>query len=210
MASGTSNYFEPTTDQPPAGLNVRRVQVGDKFSKTVELRTAVERCFRADGRGCRADVRVTGSRTKLYRCDGAVYDLKNTDKEERRKTTGCQALVRACMQMKTLEWKVTAAHLSHVNCSGGERKAGIRVLLPEAEAIVNSNTSISADALTKTLKGQTNFGNMSARTANRLRSLIRTGGRQEADETYMRVADYLRQLKALSGGSVTDCQVCAS
>ena len=144
MASGTANYFEPTTDQPPVGLNVCRVQVGDKFSKTIELRTAVERCFRADGRGCRADLRVTGSRTKLYRCDGAVYDLKATDKEERRQTTGCQALVRAYMQTKTQEWKVTAAHLSHANCSCGERKAGIRVFLPEAEAIVNGNTSITS------------------------------------------------------------------
>jgi len=51
---------------------------------------------------------------------------------------------------------------------------------------------------------------MFARTTNRLRSFIRTGSSQEADETYMRLADYLRQLKALSGGSVTDCQVCAS
>ena len=83
MASGTAHYFEPTTDQPPTGLNVRRVQVGDRFSKTVELRTAVERCFRADRRGCRADLRVTGSRSKLYRYDAAVYDLKATDKEER-------------------------------------------------------------------------------------------------------------------------------
>ena len=77
------NYFEPTTDQPPAGINVRRVQEGHIFSKIIELRTAVERCFRADRRGCRADLRVTGSRSKLYRYDAAVYDIKATDKEER-------------------------------------------------------------------------------------------------------------------------------
>lgn len=35
---------------PPAGLNVRHVQVGDRLSKTIELHAAVERCFRADGR----------------------------------------------------------------------------------------------------------------------------------------------------------------
>ena len=101
------------------------------------------------------------------------------------------------MQTKTGEWNITAVHLSPTNCSGGERKAGIRVLLPEAAAIVNVNASISADAFTKTLKGQP----ITSETCQLVQKisrekLIRTGGRQEADETYMRVADYLRQLKA--------------
>ena len=106
---------------------------------------------------------------------------------------GCRALVWAYMKTKTGEWKITPAHLSHTNCSDGERNPGVRVLLPEATTIVNGNASTSADSLTKTFNDQTNFGNMSARTANRLRSLIRTGGRQEADETYMRMTDYLRR-----------------
>lgn len=107
-----------------------------------------------------SDLRVIGSRSKLYRCDGAVYGGKTTSKEDRGKTTGYQALVRACKQTKTGEWKITAANLSHTNCSGSERKAGIRVLLPEAADIANGNASNSADELTKTLIGQTNFGNM--------------------------------------------------
>ena len=86
----------------------------------------------------------------------------------------------------------TAANLSHTNCSGSERKAGIIRVLPEAAAIVNGNASISVDSHKKTLKDQTNFGNMSARTTNRVRSLSRTGGRQKIDETSMPVAYYLR------------------
>ena len=42
---------------------------------------ATERGYLADDRGMRADERVGGSRGKLYRCDGAVFDVKCKAKE---------------------------------------------------------------------------------------------------------------------------------
>ena len=49
IVSGIANYVKPTTvEQTSAEMNVRRVQVGDRFTKPVELCKAVERCFRAD------------------------------------------------------------------------------------------------------------------------------------------------------------------
>ena len=65
----------------PPELNVRRLQIGDRFVRTADLRVATERCFLADGRGMCADERVGGSRGKLYRCDGAVLDVISKAKE---------------------------------------------------------------------------------------------------------------------------------
>ena len=65
----------------PPELNVRRLQIGDRFVQTADLRVATERCFLADDRGMCADKRVGGSRGKLYRCDGAVFDIKSKAKE---------------------------------------------------------------------------------------------------------------------------------
>lgn len=62
MTSRTINHFELTTDQSPAEVNVPRVQVGDRFSKTVELRKAVERCFRADEEAAYQTIRLEGNR----------------------------------------------------------------------------------------------------------------------------------------------------
>lgn len=45
MASGTTNYFEPTTDQPPSELNVRRVQMGDRFSKILNCAERLSSAF---------------------------------------------------------------------------------------------------------------------------------------------------------------------
>ena len=80
----------------PPELNVRRLQIGDRFVQTVDLRVATERRFLADDRGMCADKRVGGSRGKLYRCDGAVLDIKSTAKE---------TIVRACWQSSTQEWR---------------------------------------------------------------------------------------------------------
>ena len=77
-------------------LNVRRLQIGDRFVQTADLRVATERCFLADGRGMCADKRVGGSRGKLYRYDGAVLDIKSKAKE---------TIVRACPQSSTQEWR---------------------------------------------------------------------------------------------------------
>ena len=80
----------------PPELNVRRLQIGDRFVQTADLRVATERCFLADDRGMCADKRVGGSRGKLYRCDGAVLDIKSKAKE---------TIVRACWQSSTQEWR---------------------------------------------------------------------------------------------------------
>ena len=80
----------------PPELIVRRLQIGDRFVQTADLRVATERCFLADDRGMCADKRVGGSRGKLYRCDGAVLDIKSKAKE---------TIVRPCWQSSTQEWR---------------------------------------------------------------------------------------------------------
>ena len=80
----------------PPELNVRRLQIGDRFVQTADLRVATERCFLADDRGMCADKRVGGSRGKRYRCDGAVLDIKSKAKE---------TIVRACWQSSMQEWR---------------------------------------------------------------------------------------------------------
>ena len=50
---------------------------------------ATERCFLADGRGVCADKRLGRSRGKLYRCDGAVLDVKSKAKE----TSSCMLAI---------------------------------------------------------------------------------------------------------------------
>ena len=80
----------------PPELNVRRLQIGDRFVQTADLRVATERCFLADDRGMCADKHVGGSCRKLYRCDGAVLDIKSKVKE---------TIVRACWQSSTQEWR---------------------------------------------------------------------------------------------------------
>ena len=42
----------------PPELNVRRLQIGDRFVQTADLRVATERCFLADDREMCADKRV--------------------------------------------------------------------------------------------------------------------------------------------------------
>lgn len=107
--------------------------------------------------------------------------------------------------MKMGKWEITVGYISYTNFSGGERKAGVKVLLPEAVAIADGNASFSADAPTKTLNGLTNTYRNSPE-----KSFLGTTDREEANETYKRVTDYLKEVKVLSSGSVTDCQVCAS
>ena len=104
---------------------------------------ATERCFLADDRGMCADKRVGGSRGKLYRCDGAVFDVKSKAKE----TRGCQALVRACWQSSTQAWKVTVVSYDPTLRSGGAKNASPRALRAEATKLINSNSNMTASSL---------------------------------------------------------------
>ena len=84
-----------------------------------------------------ADKRVGGSRGKLYRCDGAVFDVKSKAKK----------LVRACWQSSTQEWKVTDVCYEHTLCSGGTKNASLRALRAEAAKFINSNTNMTVSSL---------------------------------------------------------------
>ena len=90
-----------------------------------------------------ADKRGGGSRGKLYRCDGTVFDVKNKAKE----TQGCQALVRACWQSSTQEWKVTKVSYEHTLCSGGTKNASPRALRAEAAKFIKPNANMTASSL---------------------------------------------------------------
>ena len=110
-----------------------------------------------------ADKRVRGSRGKLYRCDGAVFDVKSKAKKSR----DCQALVRACWQSSTQEWKVTEVSYEHTLCSGGTKNASPRVLRAEAAKFINANTNMTAPSKKNSLKSQSGCGKLSGRSASR-------------------------------------------
>ena len=98
---------------------------------------ATERCFLADDRGMCADKRVGGSRGKLYRCDGAVLDIKSKAKE---------TIVRAYWQSSTQEWR-SLTNIPGTLCSGGTKNASPRALRAEAAKFIDSNTNMSASSL---------------------------------------------------------------
>ena len=89
---------------PPA-IYDERIQVNDKFTKLADLRIAAERSFMIEGRTVWADERGSGSKSKLYRCSGATFNA-NANGNIRKVTKGCPALIRACKQSATNEWKV--------------------------------------------------------------------------------------------------------
>ena len=78
-----------------------------------------------DGRTVWADERGSGSKSKLYRCSGATFDAK-ANGDIRKVIKGCPALIKACKQSVTNEWKVTKANYDHQNCAGGTKKPSMR------------------------------------------------------------------------------------
>ena len=93
------------TAQAPA-MNAQRIQVNDKFAQTADLRIAAQQSFMVSGRTVWADERGSGSKSKLYRCSGATFNTK-ANGDIRKATKGYPALIRACKQSVTNEWKVT-------------------------------------------------------------------------------------------------------
>ena len=143
------NFVHPAAQAP--AVNAQRIQVNDRFAQTADLRIAAQRSFMIDGRTVWADLRGSGSKSKLYRYSGGIFDAK-ANGGLKKVTKGCPALIRACKQSVTNEWKVTKANCDHQNCAGGTKKPSMRALLPEATAIVESSSAITTPELGKTLK----------------------------------------------------------
>ena len=101
---------------------------------------------------------------------------------------------------------MTKANYDHQICAGGTKKTSLRAQFPEAAVIVKNSSTITALALGSMLKGTMGCG-ISGRTWNRICQVPRNERGEEESETYRRLADYLEQLKATSGGTITDCQV---
>lgn len=192
-----------------SGVDARCLKIGDKFKEILDLREAAGRCFLANGRGFCSDKRSSGSKNKLYRCEGAIYDANLKDKMKRNRTCGCQAFVRACMQRKTGEWKITGINLIHTNCFVPEKPNTRAISVKATTRVIESNIT-SAEAQEKPLQGQSSLGDMCTRNeaTKRLRGCdAGDESLREAEDTYTRLAGYLNRLKVFSGGSVTDCQV---
>ncbi|CAM9900773.1 unnamed protein product, partial [Hapterophycus canaliculatus] len=160
-----------------------------------------ERVLVGHGRQSRLDERVSGGKGKLHRCTGAIYN--GTEKT----TLGCQVRARACKQ-KTKEWKVTEVELNHVNCTGqsSEKKQRIcrRSVQAEAAALINSNGSMTALALARSLKS-TQHVDIKERTANRM--IREERGKEDAviKGQYEVLQSYLSIL-GQDNGNVVDCE----
>lgn len=155
----------------------------------------------SDGRGMRADKIVSGSRTKLYRCDGATWEVGGL----KTPTSGCPSLVRACKSAAG-EWKATQAFFNHTNCKGGSKKPSATSAKAESSIIVNSNSKVSALALVKTMEG-TIGDEMAQHTANRVKNLVLAKTAKSIGDGYARLQDYLDTLAEESGGTVVDVEV---
>lgn len=71
------------------------LQVNDRFGETAELRLVAKRYFVPDGGMVRADGRVSGSKSILYRCSRASFDVK-ANNYLRKVTEGYPALIGTC------------------------------------------------------------------------------------------------------------------
>lgn len=197
-----------SSDSAPAApsIEVKRIMKGDTFATSADFRTAFERNMIMEGRQSRADKRVSGGRTKLYRCTGAVIVAGEKG------TSGCPVLVRGCKHADN-EWHVTEVTLEHCNCAGqGEekrkKKPSRRAMREEAGALIKANLRVTSPSLVKTLKATCGVV-ISERTASRMRSDILEGGSNGdvVKEEFAALDSYLSTLERDSAGTIVDCEV---
>lgn len=74
--SNSGEPVQPRTFHGARADDKRPTYPGDKFSKTADLRVAVQPYFMLDGRTAWAVVSASGAKSKLYRCSGASFDTK--------------------------------------------------------------------------------------------------------------------------------------
>lgn len=165
-----------------------------------DLRLAAERSFMKDGRGMKADKRVGGGKSMLYRCAGVEWDAKRKSKGSAKLTAGCQAFMQA-YQLKGNEWKLIEVCLEHVLCAGGSENAGSRALEEEPIQIVSANRSITISSLQDTLQTHTGSVRMSDRTLYRLRDRILGTDEKKFSETFQMLNNFLRYVRNKSGCS---------
>lgn len=191
------------TPPTPASILVKRIAKGDTFPTSDAFRVAFERNMMVDGRQLKADKRVSGGKSKLYRCTGAVIE------EGVKGASGCPVFVRGCRHADH-EWHVTGVNLDHCNCAGqsGEKKKrpSRKAMREDAEAFVNANHKITSPALVKTMKGACGVDTV-PRTANRMKADILNSGDKTVGKEYMALDDYLTTLQRDSPGTIVDCEV---
>ena len=99
---------------------------------------ATERCFLADSRGMCADKRVGGYRGKLYRCDGAVLDIKS-------KAKGTSSCMLAILASRMEGYRGLLMNIRYA--LGYQKNASPRALRAEAAKFINPNTNTTASSL---------------------------------------------------------------
>ena len=177
------------------------------FAKSNAFRIAFESNIMVDNRQSKADKRVSGGKSKLYRCTGAIIvpGVK--------RASGCPVVSNSsypgCRHADG-ECHVTEVNLDHCNCagqSGGKKKRPIRkAMVEEAEAFVNANHKITSPALVKTTTGSCGVATVQ-RTANRLKADILNSGEKAVEKECMAFDDYLATLQRESPGTIGDCEV---
>lgn len=198
---------ESASSPAAPSIEVKPIVKGDTFASSADFRTAFERNMIVEGRQCRADKRVSGGRTKLYRCTGAVIVAGEKG------ASGCPVLVRGCKHTDN-EWHVTEVTLEHCNCVGQaeekrKKKPSRRAMREEAGALIKANNRVTSPALVKTLKATCGVV-ISERTANRMKSDILEGGGGGGDtvkEEFAMLDSYLVTLERDSAGTIVDCEV---
>ncbi|CAM9640281.1 unnamed protein product [Choristocarpus tenellus] len=183
-------------DAPGSTGRANTIVRGTTFKDTFSMRIAIEREQQAQNRGIRAG-KGGGSRQKVYICSGADIGPDGVNK-------GCGAIWRA-VKTRNGEWRLSSVTNEHSNCNGGEARASLQSIIPEAAAAVSVDPSIKCTTLAATLK-RCHGITVSRRQANRAKAVIINSSIADQVDGYRALPAYLTRLKYGSPETVTDLQ----
>lgn len=170
---------------------------GMRFSRTEDLKVAVEEFYASQGKGVKHG--KGGSRQREFRCSGSMY------KEGTREHVGCLSVVRATKQANR-EWRISSMNTSHKNCTGVKRKVSVITAGRIASEIVATMPNVTGKELKAAIENRTG-GTLSLRSAHRAKCAALAGGRMTLKESFSCLRPFLSKIAVKSPGTITDFEV---
>lgn len=190
-----------TTPTPvPNTLNVEPIVTGMLFPTAEYNKLAIEAYLLSDGHGMVAN-KNNSSKSKTFFCSGRKI-VKEGGGE---KNLGCGVFFRSCRQ-KDGDYKVTAMHNEHVDCSAGQARPSAKVLKRFAAAPAWADPSMKSTKLKSAMQALTG-AEVSRRQANRVKSSIEKDTEAKGIAGYQLIGSYLDQLAISSPGTITALEV---
>jgi len=171
------------------------IKVGALFASTNDLRTAIAKSLMESGRGVMSG--SGGGKQKKFYCSG------------RQKTgatlPGCPYEVRAT-KLRTGDWNISFASLSHDNCSGGSSKGRMCGIQSMVSSAVRLDPSVAATTLKKRIETSEGI-KLSYRTTARAISNAARATTGECAESYTYLPAFVNDLQDGSPGSIAVVEV---